>query len=692
MRLPGGAKRNIFNLEEDAEGLYDDYEGGEGGLTHGGIGLDLDDDEGGQAEDDDTILKLNKRPLALDQLDEPADDGEPTKKKSKAEVMSEIITKSKAHKYQRQQLKDQDDDLRFDLDAELKDIRSLLCSAAAASAPTTHPEELSQKPVSVARCSRVNSERLARMNVINEDAADASDDASERSAPTDQIPKPSSASAPTVDRALLSKLLGSNKSPSPQIDEDDKDEDAYDRFVRELAFDARAKPSDRLKTAEEEAAEEADRLRMLEHQRLNRMRGLEDETEDGQHSGKKSRKAKRKPEADDLEDDFVSDREDEPSWDLGRGLRPDGAFGASVPKDEDSSASASDSDGDSDSGSDVGSASGESDWDGLSDGSARADREVDSEGNAPQPLVSRGDKKLLGPKTSAKESVHELAYTYPCPASHADFLAMLTQMSVKSSEVATVVQRIRVLYHPSLGEDNKSKLAAFANILIDHVIHVTSVYPGGSKSSPFPVVNALLPHIINLCQTFTQSSAMHFVSKLGIMQKNFTQTLTQQDGKGWPGLCELTLLRLIGLIWSTSDFSHPVVAPALLMICQYLNQLQVKEYTDMMSGLFMCTLILQVCLSLFEINGMFDSMLTHSRLLSIPVVRGSFKATGPGSNQFFVAIVSTADFFQAGYIVSTIDGPRARRRQDPHVSSIKPSLRQIASRDTRLLITLDQAG
>ena len=53
--------------------------------------------------------------------------------------------------------------------------------------------------------------------------------------------------------------------------------DTYDAFVREMAYERRAKPQDRLKTAEELAQDQAKRLEEAESARLRRMRGELDE-------------------------------------------------------------------------------------------------------------------------------------------------------------------------------------------------------------------------------------------------------------------------------------------------------------------------------------------------------------------------------------------------------------------------------
>ena len=50
-------------------------------------------------------------------------------------------------------------------------------------------------------------------------------------------------------------------------------DDTYDTFVRELAFERRAKPQDRLKSAEELVEQHAERLRAAEEARQRRMRG-----------------------------------------------------------------------------------------------------------------------------------------------------------------------------------------------------------------------------------------------------------------------------------------------------------------------------------------------------------------------------------------------------------------------------------
>ena len=81
------------------------------------------------------------------------------------------------------------------------------------------------------------------------------------------------------------------------------------------------------------------------------------------------------------------------------------------------------------------------------------------------------------------------------------------------------------------------------------------------------------------------------------MHKNLNRGLSQgalePDSRTWPGTAELCLLRTIGVIWSSSDMSHPVVSPARLLMGAYLGLCRVRSLTDVTSGLFLSSIFLQ---------------------------------------------------------------------------------------------------
>lgn len=155
-RQRGQGKKGMFNLEDEEDLGLDGFDEGTalGGLTHGGRAVNdlpgddfmaqgLGDDDDDELDDDERRGRIDRRQVdrghfggfdeeeLVSAFHAPLDKGssQPEKKKSKAEVMSEIIAKSKDYKMERQKQKDMDDDLRDELDENLDDLRELLGTA-----------------------------------------------------------------------------------------------------------------------------------------------------------------------------------------------------------------------------------------------------------------------------------------------------------------------------------------------------------------------------------------------------------------------------------------------------------------------------------------------------------------------------------------------------------------------------------
>ncbi|KAG6891316.1 hypothetical protein C0992_009197 [Termitomyces sp. T32_za158] len=485
------SKGTAFNLEDEDE------------LTHYGqslsklddfddVGLGLDDEEDTGKIDADVVKRAHFG--GFDDDEEGSE--EPARKKSKAEVMAEVIAKSKEHKLRRQMEREHEENVRHELDQEFDSLRALIYAPDPSTGANDSPAETTSQP------------------------------------------------------ALLTL---------PTVPED------YDQHVRELAFDKRAKPKDRTKTEEEIALEEKETLEKAEQKRKKRMLGLEES--DSEDEGKS--RGKRKRGGDDLEDDFADDSQ----WDgLGSGLT------GAVNVDEEAESSGS---GEEESGDDEDEGSSEVDEDEDED-----DSENEAEEGEHEDLI-QARKSASG---NSKGKAKELPFTFPCPASHEEFLDIVDEIS--DDDVPTVIKRIRVLYHTSLSPDNKIKLQVLATILIDHILYITT-----PPRPRFSLVSSILPHLEALTKAYPVQVAEYVVEKLALMQKNLKRGLSKgtldPEAKTWPGLSELTLLRIIGATWSTSDLNHAVVSPARVLLGAYLGLSRVRSLSDIASGLFLCTLFLQ---------------------------------------------------------------------------------------------------
>ncbi|KAL8755253.1 MAG: hypothetical protein Q9199_003770 [Rusavskia elegans] len=226
----GSKKNTLFDLEDGDE----DEE-----LTHFGQSLSFDktsnlDDfkehlSSGEGSDD---LIASERPSKRRRLSEDGDLSEevvldrnheqPARPKTKKEVMSEVITKSKLHKHERQQAKEDDDDLRAELDKGLPDLLAFMRGAP------RQPE-------------RQQAKALPNGNM-------------------------------NPDRAAI--LDGKDRAQA---------EKEYDERLRQMTFDKRSKPTEPTLTEEEKLEIEAQRLQDLEQQRLFRMNG--EQISDGEEQG-----------------------------------------------------------------------------------------------------------------------------------------------------------------------------------------------------------------------------------------------------------------------------------------------------------------------------------------------------------------------------------------------------------------------
>lgn len=397
--------------------------------------------------------------------------------------------------YERQREKHEDEEMRHALDNDLAGIRGLL------GAPNRR-EEVQRDVFLRGPPTEISSPAIAH-------AAPSSQPSAAPVASTSKVTltfiKPEE-NASAVDKSLLAKLLGSDdepktdepQRPGPQMHpsrasamddvlaslprfnqaEDDmaasdgeaaEDEsDPYDRYVRELAFEKRAAPSDRLKSEAEAALEAADALKRSEAARLKRMHGEETDDEDQIGEGPSRKKASRKlasgrlPEGDDLDEDYGIDGDEVGGFTLGLGTGLEAvdkhSDGDSVGTHE-SDAELNEEDSGEDE--DVDDSSSEASAADIAETELLADllhRDVEVKDLDSEYIETAARKRTSGSQGVSKhgKAKASLPYTFPCPESHDDFLDLV---SGHEDDLPTIIDRIRTLYHPSLGAGNKEKLA-----------------------------------------------------------------------------------------------------------------------------------------------------------------------------------------------------------------------------------------
>ncbi|KAF2723279.1 Nop14-like protein [Polychaeton citri CBS 116435] len=444
-RRQGG---NTFDLEASD----DEQGGGLAMLTHGGRRI-LDDyedggdlDQGSDSDDGALLQKKRRRSESdeerdLDTADYEKDPGQPERKKTKTEVMKELIAKSKLHKYERQKVKEDDDDIRAELDADLQDVLGLLSG---------------HKPVRPTKPAETG---------------------------THEQP-----SAVNPDRQALIDGLDRKKA-----------DQEYDIRLRQLAQDTRAQPSERTRTAEEKAEAEAQRLQRLEERRLKRMRG--EPVSDHDESEDEAKELVDQPGSDKTldNDEEVADEAAEFGFTTSQAQPRVKTSKDKVVLDEeddfdvDEDLIASGSDGNlSDSSEDTGD---------ESDGEGSATDPLQEEDDEFVRGILDGDSNQPPPGLEAADQLNghhgKISFSYPCPRSHEEFLKVVAGNSV--SDIPIIIQRIRALHHPSLAASNKESMAEFASALVDHIAYM------GIEGQSLRVVEQLIRHVHSLSRTYANT-------------------------------------------------------------------------------------------------------------------------------------------------------------------------------------------
>ncbi|KAF7192546.1 putative nucleolar complex protein 14 [Pseudocercospora fuligena] len=488
--------RSLFDLEGS-----DDEAGAGGGfkLTHGGKGLDgLEGDDFGESvsggsddESDDGFMRKKRRRSDVEEDGaEEAEDGaeeQPERKKTKKEVMEEIIAKSKMHKYERQKAKENDDDLREELDKGWGDIEALLQGVKRPPPPPKQSE-----------------------------------------------PAATSSNGPTINPDRQRLLDGMDR---------DKADKEYDVYLKKLANEARAQPSNKSLTAEEKAEKEAKRLKDLEEKRLERMQG-EDVSEDEAEAKNEDIQAEGDEDIPDEAADFGFTSTIPPKKQKTEQL---------VLDDEDEFALEDDLVASEDEIEDVE----------LSDEEeSGSDDEDVVEGEQKLPADEEDEfikdilgadmvKSASGANDTPVSTGPRISYTYPCPRSHAELLDVVK--GIPAEQLTTVVQRIRALYHPSLSASNKESMADFSCALVDHLSWMAD------HEQPMAIIEQVIRHLHSLSRTYP--------NQIG---EAFRRHIAAFSERGQPTSGDLVQLTAIGSIYPTSDHWHQVVTPAITTMAKWL--------------------------------------------------------------------------------------------------------------------------
>ncbi|XP_067280045.1 nucleolar protein 14 [Pseudorasbora parva] len=371
--------------------------------------------------------------------------------------------------------------------------------------------------------------------------------------------------------------LLAHKTPKAERDEADKPKlEEYDVMVRELGFEMKAQPSEKLKSAEEIAREERRRLQTLEADRLKRMMG-EAEGESAQTHTHVS--------ADDINDGFVLDGDERKTlaykdgkWNI------EDEEGGKEEEDEEEGEEEQDEEEEEDEEEGEDEEEEEDEEGGEEEHEISAD-DVDDDEEGPE--VSDEAAVCEEHRTATQEAARaELPYTFTAPETYRDLQSLLQGQS--SERQRLILDRTVKCHHPSLAPGNKAKLQRLFGFLLEYVGELSTQNPPDLRT-----VNLLIPQLYSLCQMFPEAACKAVQTLLSDSAHSMEEALEVKGRVAMPDLDMLVLLKITALLFPTSDFRHPVTTPAFLYISQALSKCVLVSLEDVCKGLMLCCLALQ---------------------------------------------------------------------------------------------------
>ncbi|KAG5670942.1 hypothetical protein PVAND_001171 [Polypedilum vanderplanki] len=362
--------------------------------------------------------------------------------------------------------------------------------------------------------------------------------------------------------------------------EQKKEPDDYDRLVKEMIFSPRGEPTQKLKSEEELARIEREKLEKLENLRLQRMKDADDVT--AKNSNYRS--------ADDLDDGYllepVVEEEDQVlSYPLESNNEPDNDA-ASEKSDNDTEVENDEQIAEEEKeeeGSCEESEEEESDVDSLDDLKAN-DSESENEEEEKQSIATSNGTKSSNVKSTNPQD--NIPFTISMPANYEDFLELFNKQSIKNQ--STIVERIIKTNHPKLYVLNKMKMQKLFTYLLQYINDLFSNFNETNISKYFKLVQQLIPHLYDLIHMSPEECSENF---LDVIKEKYDEY--KKNPKLFPRLDTLIFFKIMASLFPTSDFRHPIVTPCYIFLHHILSQAKVKNRYTVAAGLFLVTLTLE---------------------------------------------------------------------------------------------------
>jgi nucleolar protein 14 len=502
----------------------------------------------------------------------------PERRKSKKDVMEELIAKSKFYKAEKQKQREDDEEMLDKLDSDFKAISSGGLLAGALRKAVGH-----MKPTGDTKQKKAPEEKDEYDVWARTLAFERRGQAGDRAKTQEELEAQEKLALEQAERKRLKRMRSTGSDD--ESSDDDEPQGGYAARRRKARMGDRDEVDDALRDADKprgrEGGEDLDENFQLDSD------DEDDEDEDGESPSDSEYSDESEEEEDELDDaarlrkSLKSELKNvDQGLDQGKnrlrklGILQDGVD-ATDSQDEDDDDDDDDEDDDDDDGSEEEDGSDEMDEEEIGEEHANVLRELEAD-DVEEPSVpstaSAQLKKKTDTKATKKAERVDLPFTFSMPQSADELASMLGSHNAEDS--FTIISRIRACNAPTLAAENRKHIQTLLGLLLQRFEVLA-----GESPLPKDHLDVLSRHIVDLSGQVPFFAATAVKARIEKMSSRLRQALRNGE-TGWPPSRTILLLSLFTAIFPTTDKTHPVMTPASLYIGNLLAHCAIRSAKD----------------------------------------------------------------------------------------------------------------
>lgn len=185
-------------------------------------------------------------------------------------------------------------------------------------------------------------------------------------------------------------------------------------------------------------------------------------------------------------------------------------------------------------------------------------------------------------KAMMQQAEKELPYTFELCHKYYDLEKLLKKYNPDYQ--AVVLERMIKCNHPKVEPANREKMVTLFAFLLQYLNDLAT---SNDPVHCFTVLDRILPFLYDLSHINPAETTKCFLEVIKEKQSDYRGTKT------FPMLDTLVFLKIVSSLYSVSDFRHTIASPCVIFISQILTHSRVATRSDISSGLFLVTILLE---------------------------------------------------------------------------------------------------